>query len=246
MDAATPPREPAGTSRAASSQGDHADRHVDVEHPAPAVRAGERGHDQPADHRTGRGGQPDGGAEDAERPATLGAAEQVLDQPGVLRDEHAAGDALQQPGGDQQADGRRRPGQCAGHHERGQGDQEHPAPAEASPSRPAGTSASPKVKRVAGHHPLHGSRRRAEPALDRRQRHVDDADVQQGHERRDQGDRQRVPPSRPLRPLVHRGRPGRMGFVARCAGHGARFAHPAARVCPASAHPSPRTAGLRA
>src|SRR4029453_9608196 len=126
-------------------QPDQPDRHVDVEHPAPAVRAGERGQDQAADHRSGRGGQPDGGAEDAERLATLGAAEQVLDEPGILRGEHAARDALQQAGADQQPNGRR--GAKKGWSPR------TPAGANrntrrrprVSPSRPAGTRASPKA-----------------------------------------------------------------------------------------------------
>jgi hypothetical protein len=93
---------------------------------------------------------------------------------------------------------------------------------------------------VAGHDPLDAGGRGAQVAFDRWQGHVDDADVQQGHEGRDQADRQRPPPSGQRRSLadqaVGRGPTDRMVLVVRCRGHGARFVHRAARVCPASGH----------
>jgi hypothetical protein len=66
---ARPPSRGGRHQPAGRHQRDQADGQVDVEHTAPAVRAGKRGQDQATTHRTGRGGQPDRGPEDAERPA---------------------------------------------------------------------------------------------------------------------------------------------------------------------------------
>jgi hypothetical protein len=75
-------------------EGELANRNIHVEHQPPGVGAVGRCQQQPTDHRTGRCGQPDRGAEEAERPGPLGTAEQVLDQGGVLREQHAASNAL--------------------------------------------------------------------------------------------------------------------------------------------------------
>jgi len=70
---------------------------------------------------------------------------EILDQSRVVGREHPAGANLQQPGRDQQRRARRGAAQPAGHHEGGRDDQEHPAPAEEIPSRPATPRTSPKV-----------------------------------------------------------------------------------------------------
>ena len=69
------------------------------------------------------------------------------------------------------------------------------------------------------------------------------------NERRGQADRQRVPPTRQPRllggPALGPGPTGRMALVVGCRGHGGRFAHRAAPVCPVSGHRCPRKAGLQ-
>ena len=76
----------------------------------------------------------------------------------------------------------------------------------ASPEPPGRDEREPERQRVAGDHPLHRRRAGAEAPLDRRQRHGDDADVEQAHEPRDERDREGLPPAR-------------VGLVA---GHGGR------------------------
>ena len=141
---------------------------VDVEHPQPSCRRTRR---IGRDHRIDRGGQPGGGAQEAD-PCPLGAAEQILDQPGVLRDEHAAATPCGSratitalwsgprsarwrprtpPGRSGTSGGGRARPRATGRHQR----QTH-------------------GQRVAGHHPLRGPAD-AQVALDGRQRHVDDA-----------------------------------------------------------------------
>ena len=87
----------AGRSRRASSDHCDPDRDVDEEHQPPAhVRPAEG--DQPAtDQRAQRGADPHRRAEDAERPAPLIAAEQLLHQAGHLRVDQPTGQPLQHP-----------------------------------------------------------------------------------------------------------------------------------------------------
>ena len=97
-----------GSQRRASDEDRDAERHVDEEDQPPAeVRAAEADQ-RAADQRADRGGDADGGADRAERPAAVGAGEHLLDQPGHLRVDQAAGQALQHPRGDQQAPARGR------------------------------------------------------------------------------------------------------------------------------------------
>jgi hypothetical protein len=143
-----------------------------------------------------RCGQSDRGAKDAERLAPFGSLEQFLDQAGVLRQEHAAGDALQQPCGDEETNGRCRTGERARQDERCQGDQEHPPPAQCVAESACRYQRQSEAEGVAGYHPLRCSGRHAEPSLDGRQRHVDDADVEQRHERGELAHGQRPPAQR--------------------------------------------------
>ncbi len=172
---------------------DQPDRNVDVEDPTPALLLIGRGEDEAAEHRADRCGQPDGGAEDAERPAPLRTPEQHLDQPRVLRGEHSGSETLQQPRRDQQARARRRSAQRAGQDEPGQGGKEHPPATQGISQPPTCHQHQPEGECVARHHPLHLRHRGTQALLDRGQRNIDDADVQQAHETSQLGDREGSP-----------------------------------------------------
>jgi hypothetical protein len=58
------------------------------------------------------GARDNGGTQDSERPAAFCPLEQLLDQPGVLRDQHAAGHTLNQPSSYQQVRAWRRRDCC--------------------------------------------------------------------------------------------------------------------------------------
>ena len=58
---------------------------------------------------------------------------------------------------------------------------------------PGGDQPGRQRQAVPGHHELHRGRARVQAALDVRQRHVDDEEVQQGNEGPGQQDRERAP-----------------------------------------------------
>ena len=121
-----------------AEHGHEADGDVDEEQvPPPVVGAG-RPDDEPADDRPGGRRHRDGGAEDAERAGPLGATEEVLDEPGVLRREQAGGRALDEPGDDDERHVRREPDRRAGDDEADQADEHHPAAAVRVAEPPAG------------------------------------------------------------------------------------------------------------
>ena len=121
---------PDGHQSPCCDQRDQAYRNVDVEDPPPTLLLPRRAQDETAEHRSDGGGQPDRGAEDAKRPAPLCAAEQHLNQSRFLGCEHPSGEALQQPGGDQQLGAGCGSAQRAGQYETGEGHEEHPPPAQ--------------------------------------------------------------------------------------------------------------------
>ena len=147
----------------------------------------------PADDRADRRREPDGRAEEAERPAALVVPEQLLDQRRVLRRERARRDALRQPGGDEQSrcSAPRPPPRCTAR--TAQRHEEHRAPPDRVPQPSRRDERQPERQRVAGDHPLHRCRAGAEAPLDRRQRHADDAHVEEAHETGDEGDREGLP-----------------------------------------------------
>ena len=183
----------AGTSRSTATARDDPDRHVDQEQPAPAVVLAGGGDDQPAEHRAGGRRGRDGEAEQPERAAALGAAEQLLDQPGVLRGQQAGRRALHQAGQHHQRGAGRQADGGAGDHEAGQPDQHHPAPAVGVAEPAAGDQRQPEGERVARDDPLDGARGGVEAALHRGDRDVDDRDVEQRHEADDERDAEDPP-----------------------------------------------------
>ena len=114
--------------------GDDPDRDVDVEHPAPGRvedrrgRAGQagrleglggvdRGEDRRPDDRPGRHAEEGQRADHAERARSSRAAEQVRRRRRPDRDQHAATDRLDQPGGDELVERLRGTGQRRAHRE---------------------------------------------------------------------------------------------------------------------------------
>src|SRR3954447_23703603 len=95
-----------------------ADRQVEKEDPTPALVGTEGGDQRAAEQGADRGGDADHGAERTERGSSLATAEHLLDQCADLRGEHATGEALDEPGDDEEQAAR---GQAAG--QRGQREQ---------------------------------------------------------------------------------------------------------------------------
>ena len=172
------------------------DRHVHEEHqPPPEVLAGDRD-ESAADQRTGRGGHRHRHPEQSERAGPLGAGEQLLDEPGVLRRQQPGRGALQQPRHHHELGGGRQTHRGTGDHEEREPDQHQP-PASVGVAEPAaGHQREPERQRVARHHPLHRRDRGVEAGADRRDRDVDDRDVEQRHEADDERDREDPPPVR--------------------------------------------------
>ena len=173
-------------------EGDHADRHVDEEDPAPvqvlADHAAERraeGQGQGADggpDADGRGALPDvgeSGHDDGQRGRHQQRRAHALD--GAAGDEHLA--AAGQPGGQR------------GQREQRQAAEEDPAPPVHVGEPAAGQQQPGHREQVAADHPLQPGHRQVQAVLDGRDRHVDDVVVQVGHEGGQADRRQRPPPS---------------------------------------------------
>ena len=111
-------------------------------------------------------------------------------------------------------------GQRRGREDR-QPDHEHAPAAERVRGAAAEDQQAAERDRVSGHDPLHRRGREAELALDRRERHVDDAEVQDDHERRGEDQRQGEPPV----PRGCRGWPGHLALQRPCAPCGHRRRH---------------------
>ena len=161
----------------------------------PFSLAGQRD-DRTAEDRTGTRGDRHGQPEVAEGRAALGAAEQLLDQPGVLRRQQPGRGALDQPGDHDQLGRGRQPDRRAGQHEPDQADHHQPAPAVRVAEPTTGDQGQPERQRVAGHDPLDRAGRGVEPRPHRRQGDVDDRDVEQRHEPDDQGHAEDPPTAR--------------------------------------------------
>ena len=79
-----------------------ADREVDEEDRTPAAVGAEQRDQRSAEQRSDRSGDPDHGAEVAERLAALLALEHRLDEPADLRCDEAAGQSLDDAGDDEE------------------------------------------------------------------------------------------------------------------------------------------------
>ena len=167
--------------------GSQADRDVDQEHRAPAGELDQHAAEDLAGHEAYRGDravQADGTR--ALRP--FGKAGGDERQRGGSDDGGAR--ALEDPGGEQQ---RGVPGQSArqaGQRERDEADDEHAPPAEQVSGPAAEDEQAAERDRVPGDDPLHRVGGHVQLALDRGQRDVDDAEIQDDHERGDENESQ--------------------------------------------------------
>jgi hypothetical protein len=116
-----------------------------------------------ADEWSDRRRQADRRAEEAEGATTLGALEELLDEPGDLRGEHAAGGALRQPGGGEPPRTRGQTGGGARHGEAGEPHHEHASPAPRVADPAGGHQHQPEGERVTGEDPLQVARGRPQP-----------------------------------------------------------------------------------
>ncbi len=174
-------------------EADDAERQVDVEDPAPAVFRSGGLDEQPAEQRADGRGDADDGAEHAEGPAALAPGEHLLDEGGDLRGDQTARDALHQTGDHQPQAGLGRPAGGGGQGEEGESGHED------RPAAPGVAEASGRDEEkaegegVTGEHPLEIGLGSVEALPDGGEGDVDDGDVQQGHEARDQADGECLP-----------------------------------------------------
>ena len=167
--------------------GRDSDRDVHQEHRAPAGELHQDAAENLASHETDRGGR----AVHAERPvAQVALGEAGGDQRQGRRRDQGGARALQDAGGDEQDRVVREAAGQRGRGEDQQADDEHPAAAQQVGGSPAEHQQAAERDRVAGDDPLHGGGGEPELALDRRQGHVHDAEIQHDHERGHQNERQ--------------------------------------------------------
>jgi hypothetical protein len=163
---------------------DDADRHVDVEDPAPRQVVD----DQAADHRSEHRSHEHGHADDAHHAADALGAGRLGQQDHADRHDHAAADALHDAEGDQRG---QVPGQAAedraGDEEDDRG-QPHAAGAEALGGPAGERDDHGQGEQVAGGHPLHVIERGVEVDAQRLQGDVDDRGVEDRHDRADHDD----------------------------------------------------------
>jgi hypothetical protein len=167
---------------------DDAYRDVDEEHEPPALVCAGDLDDRATQQRADRGGDPDRGAQHAERPATLSRHEQLLDHSADLRVDDAGGSALHQPGDHQPQGGLRQSGRRTGEREQCQPGDEDIAPPTRVAELTSRNQHQSEGESISGQDPLQFRWREPEPGLYGRNRDVDDADVEQGHEHGDQTD----------------------------------------------------------
>jgi hypothetical protein len=173
--------------------GDHAERHVDEEDPAPVQVLA----DQAADRRAERQAEGADRAPDADRGGPLPrVGERRRDDRQGGGHQHRRAEALHRPGGDQHPGAAREPGRQRGQREDGQADEEHPAPADQVRDPAADEQQAAEYEQVAAHDPLKAADRYVQAVLDRRQRHVDHVVIKVSHERCE-ADRCQRPPASP-------------------------------------------------
>ena len=171
--------------------GDQADRDVDQEHRAPAGEL----HQHPAQDLAGD--EPDGGdrAVQADGPGTFGAFGEAGGDEGQRgRGDDRGARALHDPRRDQQHRVLRQPAGQAGQGERDQARDEHAPPAEQVGGPAAENEKAAERDGVSRHDPLDCVGGHVQFPLDRGQRDVHDAEIEDDHERSDenQGQLQRL------------------------------------------------------
>ena len=157
----------------------HADRHVDEEHPPPAGAVGQ----QPAGDHADRRRRSADGAEDPERAVALVSLGERHgeDRERGRRDQRGA-ESLQSAGSDQQPGRSRQPGQQRRQREDRQADDEDPPPADQVGETAAEHQEAAEQQPVGDHDPLQRALPDVEVALDRGQGDVHDRDVEHDHE----------------------------------------------------------------
>ena len=161
-------------------QRQHADRHVDVEHPAPAVGQGEVA----ADHRSHDRREHDADRPEAHRPPALVRRESFEHHRLRERHHHAAGEPLDDAEHDQDRERRR---QAAEERRRREGEDapDHQPLAAEVIGEPTGERQDHRVGgEIRGERPGRLVDRRRQAAGDVRQRHVHHRGVEEHHERR--------------------------------------------------------------
>jgi hypothetical protein len=173
---------------------DQGDGEVDEEDPAPPGIRTESVDDEPADDRPDRRRDADGRPEHAERTTTLASREHLLDEAGDLRVEDAACRTLDEAGDDEHRTAGCEAAREAGSTEEHDPRDEHGSPTDDVAHASGPDEGEPEGEGIAGDDPLEVAGRCPDALLDRRQRHVDDADVEQRHEACDEADGEGSPP----------------------------------------------------
>jgi hypothetical protein len=162
------------------------DRHVDPEDPVPAD-AIDHG---TADERPERDGEAGDAAPGADREAALALGERGGEQRERERRDDRPTRALQGPGGDQRAGGRRERGERTRHGEQGDAGDEHALAPEPITERGTGHQQHGIRERVGVDRPFEILQTPSEVLADRRQRGRDDEVVEHDHEESDRNDRE--------------------------------------------------------
>ena len=189
---------PVGRRQPASGEhdGDDGDGKVDEEDPAPPRIGPERADDETSDDGPDGGRDADGRPQHAEGASALASGEHLLDEARHLRVEDATGRSLHEPREDEHGAARGEPADEARRAEEHDADDEDRAPADGVTHTSGSDEGQTEREGIARHDPLQVARRRIGPLLDRGQRDVDDADVEQRHETCDEAHREGAPPSR--------------------------------------------------
>ena len=206
----------------AGQHGQCADRQVDQEDNAPAQPQHIRLDQQPADDRPGNRGKAADHPEHRQFGYALQRLEQHLQQRHELRRHDRAGRPLQQPRGDQLVGIRRHAAGQRGESETGDAPDEHPPIAEAVAQPAARHQQQRETERITRDDPLRGFCISAHIGLDRRQRGVDDGQVDNLENQRDDQRQQR-------QRLLARGHVSRRGLALHS--NSCRAPLPAIRAC---------------
>ena len=188
-----------GHDRVGDDRGGDADRRVDQQHPSPADRLG----DDPAEQRAGGATEAVHRRPEADRPMQLGPGRERRGDDGQRGGGHErAAEALHSASHDQHLPVHRRATDERGDREQDQGGHEHPPLPELVGGPAAQHQEAGERDRIRVDHPLQVGRGEVQARLDRGQRHVDDAQVEDHHELRHTADDedQRLARARSLRP----------------------------------------------
>ena len=170
-----------------------ADRDVDEKAAAPAQAERVGLDEDPADELARHGGEAHAHAVGGQRLGPIGAVVEDADDGQDVGHQQGGGAALKQPGDDQHLRRAGHPAPGGGEREQGQPGGEAPDAAHPVTQAGAGDEEHGVGEAVAGDDPFDRTRRRVQVGLHRRQRDVDDEEVQHDHEGAGEDHRQRQP-----------------------------------------------------